>query len=632
MIQTTLGEAETMLGNFSAAEHHLQLAQRLAGPAASADLLVSMASLRQAQCDFEAAEALVRQALLADKNSALALLHMGYMLLCREQFDGAIQYLQKCLQQPFGTLTYGPAQKGTAHLYLCVAQHWYSAATRDDIVDQTAQVHFQSAYTLQPDLRRALAAFILPSRCLFGASARECGTPETACQASFELGARLVSGSPSRMGMVDLTTMQAGVLLLYAEACGLAPSSTQKAAMPDRRSDPKDVSSKPAQISIPLLATATTATLVGTSSTTAPSSPGPSRVASDPTLVTTGHSIVGTTLGGCRFSGTDIVADVAGPRLSEADIALALSRRLSPEQVLQLANIELGECISRGEFAVVHRGKLPGSGLDVVVKSLHQRDTVTDGEAAAELLAEIAVIAELRHPRIVTFVGACLEPTHAVLVTKLASGGSLHHALHVKQRRLARHECFQLASDLLDGVLYLHSQRPVIAHLDLKSMNLVLDASGQHLQICDFGLARALEAKGSTFETASSSDPRVRPPSRAGSPRYMAPECYDSSLGEITERADIWSSGCVLIEIFGGCLPYAECGNVQQILQAMLLQRCGPRVPASIESAVRGIAALMLEFDALLRPSIAQVLPQLQLAACGGNTVVDPARFLWVSP
>lgn len=317
--------------------------------------------------------------------------------------------------------------------------------------------------------------------------------------------------------------------------------------------------------------------------------------------------------------------------MSEAATALVLSRRLPPDKILHLADIQLGECISRGEFAVVHRGTLHNSRREVVVKALHRRDCSSDGEAAAELLAEICVIAELSHPRIVTFVGACLEPTRAALVTELAPGGNLHQALHVRQRRLARGECFQLAVELLEGVLYLHSQRPVIAHLDLKSMNLVLDAEGQHLQICDFGLARALG--GLCEGLGSSSDPRVRPPSRAGSPRYMAPECYDSSLGEITEKADVWSSGCVLLEIFGARLPYAECGNVQQILKAMLVHRCGPCIPASIEAPVCSVVALMLAFEAWQRPPIAQVLPQLQMAACNGNAGGgDTSRFLWVSP
>merc|ERR1719460_1156987 len=118
-----------------------------------------------------------------------------------------------------------------------------------------------------------------------------------------------------------------------------------------------------------------------------------------------------------------------------------------------------------------------------------------DENAAAELIAEISVIAELSHPRVVTFIGACLDPPRLALVTELAPGGNLHQALHVRHRHLARHERFQLATELLEGVRYLHARSPPIAHLDLKSMNLVLDEEGEHLQICDFGLARVLKER-----------------------------------------------------------------------------------------------------------------------------------------
>jgi len=575
---------------------------------------VSTAYLRQVQGDLEAARSFLQRALAADKNSPMALLHMGYLLLCQEQLELAVQYLQKCLQQPLGTLAYGASQKGSAHLYLCVAHHWRRPPEQSEL-DPIAQEHFQSAYTLQPDLRRALSSLGAPGPP--GAHLAAAGLPRSGVCGDLgaaEAGSCLVSGNPPRMGLLDLSPRQASALLPYAVACGCAPAST--AATPRARTEAVETPKKPAPLASALAAQPPT--LVGTSSTTAPSSPGPSRDASDPALL----------------PGDSATASI-GDCLSSTTTALALSRRLPPEKILRLADVELGECISRGEFAVVHRGTLQSSQRDVVVKALHRRDCSYDGDAAAELLAEICVIAELSHPRIVAFVGACLEPTCAALVTELAPGGNLHQALHVRQRRLCRGECFQLATELLEGVLYLHSQHPMIAHLDLKSMNLVLDAEGRHLQICDFGLARALGGS-----EGHGGDPRERPPSRAGSPRYMAPECYDSSIGAVTEKADVWSSGCVLIEIFGARLPYAECGNVQQILSAMLVHRCGPCIPTSIEAPVRSIVASMLAFEAHQRPAICQVLPQLQAAACGchfaasgaGGAAGDTSRFLWVSP
>lgn len=306
--------------------------------------------------------------------------------------------------------------------------------------------------------------------------------------------------------------------------------------------------------------------------------------------------------------------------------------RLPRSKVLNFSDCELGECMSHGEFALVHRGSLhiPGEApKDVVLKMLHWKDCMYDEQAAAELLSEISLIAELSHPRLVAFVGACLEsPSRGgqlALVTELALGGNLHHALHVRKRQLSRRERFQLSTELLEGVRYLHARQPAIAHLDLKSMNLLLDREGQHLQICDFGLARKIpppRAGGS--EDGKQQRP---PPNRGGSPRYMAPECYDSEIGPITEKADVWSSGCILIEIFGTCLPYASCSNVQQILKNMLVHHCGPAIPDCVEASVRNVITCTLAFEARDRQAIAQVLLQLQTLA---SSAENKSRFLWI--
>merc|ERR1719436_1041719 len=122
--------------------------------------------------------------------------------------------------------------------------------------------------------------------------------------------------------------------------------------------------------------------------------------------------------------------------------------------------------------------------------------------------------------------------------------------------------------------------------MDVKSLNLVLDAEGLRLKLCDFGLARRVLPQEEPLKCSG------------GSPRYMAPECHDAQFGPITERVDIWSGGCVMFEIFSSTLPYAECSNVQQIVHAVVVNRYPPRLPMSIEASVRGVMTCALAFEA----------------------------------
>lgn len=224
-----------------------------------------------------------------------------------------------------------------------------------------------------------------------------------------------------------------------------------------------------------------------------------------------------------------------------------------------------------------------------------------ESTATSDLLAEIAVHSELQHLRIVPFVGACLDSeAELALVTELALGGNLHQALHSRRYEWPLSTRLSLAGELLEALVYLHSRRPAVAHLDVKSMNVVLDADGQHLQLCDFGLARAVGPDGEVSEFCG------------GSPRYMSPERHDSSLGSITVLADVWSAGCVFIELFGNAQPYADCSNAQQILTAILVHRCGPCIPDIIEAGIRDFTAAALTFEPQERPSAWQGLQQLR--------------------
>ncbi|CAE8694158.1 unnamed protein product, partial [Polarella glacialis] len=345
-----------------------------------------------------------------------------------------------------------------------------------------------------------------------------------------ELFAASPGGRCRRMWPMDLCSEEASFLLLYASDAGDTEDALEQSKA--------GFSPGP--------------TLVGTASTAAPPSSSHSRQPSDSTLPLVPQESSDSHVIG---RGNDFVPPDSPRKISFADL-------------------ELGECFSRGESTIVHRGTLnqrTSCNRPVVVKALLHEASLNP-QAADDLQAEINLLSQLSHPRIVAFLGACMEPgAPLALVTELAAGGNLHHAIHVRRREYSRDQRFQLAQELLEGARYLHAQQPPIAHLDLKSMNLILDAEGQHLRLCDFGLARVLgdaavftndleSLQGSCSSGGSS-------PSRGGSPRYMAPECYDESLGSLSEKTDVWSSGCILIEIFGSCQPYAECSSVTQILK-----------------------------------------------------------------
>lgn len=217
-----------------------------------------------------------------------------------------------------------------------------------------------------------------------------------------------------------------------------------------------------------------------------------------------------------------------------------------------------------------------------------------------DLAKEVESFRYLRHKRLVRFIGACFEMQHPCLVTEYMPGGSLHHLLHVRKLQLPLLHATNMCLQVADGVMYLHSQNPTIVHRDLKSLNVVLDLS-LNIKICDFGLTEPMERTHITKKN------------NGGSPRYMAPELFDSKT-KITEKIDVWAMGCIFIEICGGPLPYETISTLADLTREMLVHRRKPAVPGSIPHEVRHIITSCVSFDYKFRPNSKQVFEQLKAA------------------
>src|SRR6202167_4453959 len=107
--------------------------------------------------------------------------------------------------------------------------------------------------------------------------------------------------------------------------------------------------------------------------------------------------------------------------------------------------------------------------------------------------------------------------------------------------------------DIATGMAVAHQAG--IVHRDLKPANVLIDNSGL-LKIVDFGVAAA-QSQGDTQLTKTGYV--------IGSPKYMAPE---QILGKkVDERADIYSLGVILYEMFSGVPPYSRGDHMSVMYQ-----------------------------------------------------------------
>lgn len=105
---------------------------------------------------------------------------------------------------------------------------------------------------------------------------------------------------------------------------------------------------------------------------------------------------------------------------------------------------------------------------------------------------------------------------------------------------LSAMQATQIASQICDGLEAAHQQG--VIHRDLKSQNIIINTANQ-VKIIDFGLARTAHLDGMTVSGLI-----------MGTPEYMAPEQVSGK--RVDERADIYSLGVILYELFTGRLPF----------------------------------------------------------------------------
>ncbi|KAI8464201.1 MAG: kinase-like domain-containing protein, partial [Monoraphidium minutum] len=158
---------------------------------------------------------------------------------------------------------------------------------------------------------------------------------------------------------------------------------------------------------------------------------------------------------------------------------------------------------------------------------------------------EIAILASIRHPNVVNFIGACHRARTRCLVTEYCARGSLDKLLHKSGVPLDLPKRIEFALDIARGMACLHAQQPVIIHRDLKTANLLVSARFE-VKVADFGLSRIKDATHLQNSRAG----------LEGTIEYAAPEVL---RGEpYTEKCDVWSFGVVLWELLTRARPYAD--------------------------------------------------------------------------
>lgn len=200
-------------------------------------------------------------------------------------------------------------------------------------------------------------------------------------------------------------------------------------------------------------------------------------------------------------------------------------------------------------------GEPKGKGKGVyAVKEFRPREPEEEDEHEYErkIKSEYAISKSLKNPNIVETFQLCQDRSSRWFhVMEYCELGDLNDLISKNYFSRADQHC--MFKQLVRGIHHLHERG--IAHRDIKSENLLVDAKGC-LKIADFGTAEVFAgphpgARNCAKQELVDPDEDIRlcQPGWVGSKPYMAPEVLQR-LGEYDPRAvDVWSAGIVYLTL-----------------------------------------------------------------------------------
>ena len=263
-------------------------------------------------------------------------------------------------------------------------------------------------------------------------------------------------------------------------------------------------------------------------------------------------------------------------------------------------------------------------------RSLYDQGVATGPEILERFGTECELLSQLRHPRIVQFLGLHIEEGSDVPILVLEFMPFALSDCIEQYGSFPAEVGYSIIHDVALGLHYLHDNDPVIIHRDLTANNVLL-TSNMTAKISDLGMAKIINLSPARMTHRMTVCP--------GTLSYMPPEALTSNPRYDT-KLDSFSYGVLMLHIFcgewpiaseylqpdphkpGHLLPLTEVQRREKYLRRLgnnhlllgLIQRClrnGPSERPQASTILREVSVAAAQFPPMFRNRV-EILNRVQ--------------------
>ncbi|XP_044761348.1 mitogen-activated protein kinase kinase kinase 4 isoform X2 [Coccinella septempunctata] len=208
--------------------------------------------------------------------------------------------------------------------------------------------------------------------------------------------------------------------------------------------------------------------------------------------------------------------------------------------------------IGQGRFGKVYTAVNNNTGEMMALKEIPIQNN--DDGSFMRATDEMKVLEGISHRNLVKYYGTEIHRDEMMVFMEYCQEGTLENIIAACDGGLPELLMRRYTFQLLSGVHYLHEHG--VAHRDIKPANIFMTDDWNCLKIGDFGSAAKIKAHTTVAGELKG---------LFGTLAYMAPEVFSAKQGH-GRAADIWSVGCVVVEMASGKRPWSELDSNYQIM------------------------------------------------------------------